>query len=636
MKPALLLIDLQNDFLNSPRLEPCAGQLLEGAHRVLEVARRAQIPVIHVWTTVNAPQHEPDTRMPHWKTAQKWSCVENTRGHETPRELRNLPHDQVPREHVVHKQFFSAFENGELDAILQSAHIDTLILIGVHLHGCIRTAALEAYARGHRVLVVRDAIGSDDALHAAITHRYLAARSVEFVSLEELKSLLSREENASQNAPTLPSAIVNGKLIESEKLNTMTHFSPRAAHETLFLVPICDARLIADATRCAKNALRDWRNTTSSTRCALLQRFMQFLSDERESFAQQMAQEIGKPIAQGRSEINRALALIETVTSFADEPLQKRCTADSSMRFRPLGVVAVITPWNNPVAIAVGKIAPALFYGNVVVWKPAPQAASISIRLMLLWQNALASLDCRNDVINLVCGDDTTARALMNGENIDAVTITGSAETGYAAQEICATRHVPLQAELGGNNAAIVWRDCDLKNAAQQIAEAAFGFAGQRCTANRRAIVDGAIYDEFVQLLENATRELVLGDSCDEATQIGPMISQRACQQSSSRSARARIAGCKIVTTHENVFDNEGAYFSPTIVLCNEANAEIVQEESFAPICVVQRARDFDHALELCNGVRHGLAAALFSTSSTRQSQFLDEAQAGIANRPLA
>jgi nicotinamidase-related amidase len=179
VKPALLLIDLQNDFLAAQGLEPAAGNIIENAARVLEHARSMAIPVIHVWTSVNPPNQQPDTRMPHWKHAEKWSCVVGTNGHETPPTLRALP-----QEVVVHKQFFSAFESGALDDVLKSRGIVTLILAGVHEHGCIRAAALDAYARGFQVLVAHDAVGSDDALHAAITRRYLEQRAAQYLSVD--------------------------------------------------------------------------------------------------------------------------------------------------------------------------------------------------------------------------------------------------------------------------------------------------------------------------------------------------------------------------------------------------------------------------------------------------------------------
>jgi acyl-CoA reductase-like NAD-dependent aldehyde dehydrogenase len=212
--------------------------------------------------------------------------------------------------------------------------------------------------------------------------------------------------------------------------------------------------------------------------------------------------------------------------------------------------------------------------------------------------------------------------------------LTGSSEAGYAAQAICARRRIPLQAELGGNNAAIVWSDCDLAAAAGAIAEGGFGAAGQRCTANRRVIVDRRCHGEFLAELEAATGALEIGDPTDPAVQIGPLVSEAALERVEATLERA-LSGCEV---REPLADREliqqlrerGPYAAPVLVLCEDAAAEIVQEETFGPVVVVQPAADFDQALELLNGVRQGLVAALFSSSQELRVRFLDEADAGV------
>jgi alpha-ketoglutaric semialdehyde dehydrogenase len=237
-------------------------------------------------------------------------------------------------------------------------------------------------------------------------------------------------------------------------------------------------------------------------------------------------------------------------------------------------------------------------------------------------------------VVNLLCGDRCTSEILISSPLVDAVSLTGSEQAGLAAQAICAGRGVPFQAELGGNNPAIVWADADHKDAARQIAEGAFGMAGQRCTANRRAIVDERCYDDFLRLLEQATAELVWGDPSDPRTQVGPLISREHRNHIASLIGRAQPAS-RISVPHEErsrqrPFAQLPSYYPPTIVCCDDPGHEVVQEETFGPVLVVQRAANWQHALDLCNGVRQGLAAALFSSSPQLRQQFLQEAQAGI------
>jgi acyl-CoA reductase-like NAD-dependent aldehyde dehydrogenase len=210
---------------------------------------------------------------------------------------------------------------------------------------------------------------------------------------------------------------------------------------------------------------------------------------------------------------------------------------------------------------------------------------------------------------------------------VAAVSLTGSVATGRVAAALCAEAPKPLQAELGGNNAAIVWRDADLARAAERVAAGAFEQAGQRCTANRRVVVDARCADAFLEELAKATAALVVGDPFDPATHVGPLVSAeaRACVEAAL--AEARAAGCAIVTPHGDVPD---ACVAPSIVACDDPGHPIVQEELFGPVLVVQRADGFEHALALLNGVRQGLAAALFSPSEARRARFLAAAEAGI------
>ena len=223
----------------------------------------------------------------------------------------------------------------------------------------------------------------------------------------------------------------------------------------------------------------------------------------------------------------------------------------------------------------------------------------------------------------------------MSDTRIDAVTLTGSLLAGYSAQEICARRHVPLQAELGGNNAAIVWPDCDLQEAAQQIAEGAFAMAGQRCTANRRAVVNRRCYDEFLHLLTRSVAGLAWGDPAEPETCIGPLISAGERGRVADLIERAAKVAERVIVPHgSNPSYHDllcsNTYYPPTMVCCDDASREVIQEETFGPVLVIQRATDWNHAIELCNGVKQGLSAALFSLSSDLQQRFLREAQAGI------
>ena len=600
MKSALLLIDLQQDFLASADLQPSASVLIARAAELLRAFRERKLPVIHVWTTVD---REKDVRLPHWRSQKRWMCVAGTPGHETPESLCPLA-----GESIVHKTGFNAFASGELDQILRSADCDSVILCGLHLHACVRTAAVESLERNLKVAIAEDAIASNDPIHAAATHRWLAARCVGF-------------------QPS--SAVFNGSDQHPKK---WSHRSPRQTDEILFEVQNATPDKISDATQAALNASQQWRGTSFAQRQQTLHTIAQKLVAMADELARQIAIDLGKPIRHAREEIHRAAANIQDVIQRAPAASAPKREAAGWLRHEPVGVVALISAWNNPVAIPLGKIAPALVYGNTIVWKPAPAATRISETLMRIFHDS----GLPSDIVRLVLGDHNTAQLLAMDKNVHAVTLTGSLAAGHAIQEICARRILPLQMELSGNNAAIVWRDADFKSAAEQIVWGAFAFAGQRCTANRRVIVHVDDFEKFLAELESATARLRWGDPLEPETEIGPALNTGKRDELESLIALAKSEGA----LHRAIYPQSkraaepwakaGAYAQPVIACCDNPAHPIVQEETMSPLLVVQRANDFEHAITLCNEVRHGLIASLFSQRAELQKKFLEEARAGI------
>ncbi len=567
-----------------------------------------------------------DDRMPDWKAQDRWRCVRGTKGHEPPESLR-----PAETERVVDKTYFSAFSSGELDRIVSTAAPDTLIVAGVHLHGSVRATVLDAYARRLEVLVAEDAVASDDPLHAAITQRYLEGRAARFLTVD---AILRRYETGTADSRTqverLPAAVIGGQELHPAALPVVAHSAPRQRDRLLFTVPVASHAEALAAVRTATEAQRSWASAGLARRTGCLERLAETLESAAEPLARTMAEDVGKPIRLGRAEVRRAAALLRAAAA-AEDVSPRRCGPGSRARRLPLGVVAVVTPWNNPIAIPIGKIGPALSFSNAVIWKPAPAATRAALQVLALLQQA----DVPPGVVCLLAGDHETAGTLMRTDGVGGVSISGSSRAGWAAQEICAARRIPLQAELGGNNAAIVWQGADLPRAAERIARGAFAFAGQRCTANRRAVVDANVYDDFQSELIAATKRIRCGDPLDPETEAGPLISEEACRRVTALLDRAREGGVSVVTPHAvtaalGALREMGAYLPPTLVFGAAAKSEIVTEETFGPVLVVQRAADFSEALALCNGVPQGLVAALFGGSPEQCRLFLEEARAGI------
>ena len=345
MKPALLLVDLQCDFLNQAELQPSRTNLIQSAARLLEIGRQHQWPVFHVMTTV---QDESEC-LPHWRLANSILCRAGTSGHAAP-----VPLQPVNGELVLHKRGYNAFRTEQLQQALRQSVCSTVVLAGVHLHTCIRLAAMECIERGYDVVIAEDATGSNDPVHAAAVRRWLADRCVRFENTTRIVDSF-RE--------TLPHRFI--------------HHSPRCPTET-FEVPISTAAEVDSAVGRAQAFLPHWQRVSVTDRLNKIAVLADKLEKTAKEFAKVMAVQIGRPFSQGLEEMRRAAANIRDVA--------RRCAARSLLkiesagrvRYRPHGVVAMIAPWNNPVAIPLGKIAPALAYGNTVVWKPAPAATHIA------------------------------------------------------------------------------------------------------------------------------------------------------------------------------------------------------------------------------------------------------------------
>lgn len=580
MRAALLLVDWQNDFLGRGGLVPGGERVVEGAAALLGGCRARDVPVFHARLSVDG---DVDTRMPHWKEADRWMCVRGSEGWESPGALK-----VAAGEAIIEKAFFRVFAGGDLSAALRRERVDTVILSGLYTHACVRLAAIDAYELGYRVLVASDAVASDAPLAAAEARLYLAKRGVVFGRGHEILKWLDE--------------------------GTVRRLEERVEED------------VDDVVARGVVAQECWRREALDVRKEIVRAFAVRVVEEGESLARLIVESVGKPITFARGEIARCEALADAVCRVTSGVASGEAFADGSRaRREPVGVVAMLTPFNHPLAIAMGKLVPALVYGNAVVWKPAPEGEALAECFVELAE--LAGLP--EGLLTVVGGGAETGMSLMEHAGIDAVTMTGGSEAGYAAQYICGARRIPLQAELGGNNASIVWGDSDFVRAAGAISFGAFGYAGQRCTANRRAIVEAGVLEPFLQALEEATADLVCGDPFQEATHVGPLVSEAARLRVSGIVERARRDGLRIVQAVGDV-SVPGPWYPPTIIVCDDETHEVVCEETFGPLLVVQPAATWAEALQLCNGVEEGLVAALFSESEARCESFLTGVRAGV------
>jgi alpha-ketoglutaric semialdehyde dehydrogenase len=336
--------------------------------------------------------------------------------------------------------------------------------------------------------------------------------------------------------------------------------------------------------------------------------------------------EVGKPRAEMAAEVARGVAILRYYAQAALDPDGDTLpSADGRSllmsRRKPHGVAGCITPWNFPVAIPLWKIAPALAYGNAVAWKPSPAATAIARELAALLATALPPR-----VLALVTGDATAGQALA--EAVDLISFTGSAAVGRSVAVAAAQRGIPAQAEMGGQNPAVILPDADLEQAARIIAQAAMGYAGQKCTATSRVIVVGDAA-AAAEALAAAVRRLPVGDPAEEDTVVGPVISDAAMSRVLDAEAEAERDGGRVILGDDPV-PEEGYFVAPVLVDGIEPSARVAQEEIFGPFAVILSARDDAEALRIANGVRYGLAASVFTRDLDRALRFTAELDAGL------
>ncbi|WP_434616134.1 aldehyde dehydrogenase family protein [Arthrobacter sp. A5] len=389
----------------------------------------------------------------------------------------------------------------------------------------------------------------------------------------------------------------------------------------------------------AARAARGWARTPAHDRGAVLLRAAAVLEESAESWGLELAREEGKTLAEGRGEVRRAAQIFRYYGNDGDRTAGEIFSSPRRgekilVTRKPLGVVGVITPFNFPIAIPAWKIAPALTYGNTVVWKPASTVPLLAMRLA----QALDAAGLPAGVLNLLIGPGSIGNQLVEHPALDGLTFTGSTGVGRRLAGAAAGRGVPVQAEMGGKNAAVVLADADLELAADQVMLGAFRSTGQKCTATSRLIVADSVADEFLAMLRSRAESLIVGNPADPSVQMGPVVNDGARKSIQTGIDTALAQGATLVTGGRPYSGGElaaGYFIAPTIVELPAAGAaagpvDAWREELFGPVLCVRRAATADEAFELANDNEFGLSAALFTQDVTRALEAMDEIDVGI------
>jgi acyl-CoA reductase-like NAD-dependent aldehyde dehydrogenase len=425
---------------------------------------------------------------------------------------------------------------------------------------------------------------------------------------------------------------IGGEWVPADSGEVYEVTNPANPSEALGTTPKSGKAEAERAIEAAAEAAPGWKATLPAERGAILSKAADILESRAEELAELMAREVGKPMVESRAEVARAAAIFRYYGSEGWRldgimPPSTRPGVHISSAREPLGVVALITPWNFPLAIPTWKMAPALICGNTVVIKPATDASLDAAELM----RVLAEAGLPGGVVNMVTGSGgTVGDALVTDPRVKGVSFTGSTPVGLGIQARAVGKKVQL--EMGGKNPYLVMEDADLSDAAQKISYGAFGYAGQKCTASSRAIVTENVYDEFLDELTSATGAMKVGDPLGDEVLVGPVVNRSQYESILEAIETARGEGRVVLDGGATGSMDEGYYISPVIVADLDNKSKTAQEEIFGPVLAVIRARDFDHAVELANDTRYGLTAGIATRSLRYAYEFIARSEAGLAN----
>ena len=398
---------------------------------------------------------------------------------------------------------------------------------------------------------------------------------------------------------------------------------------------------LTKALDAARSAQKIWAATGLEARQTVLMNIGNELMERSAELGTLLSREEGKPLAEGKGEVYRAGQFFtyyaaEVLRQIGDTADSVRPNIEIDVRREPVGTVAIVSPWNFPTATAVWKIAPALAFGNAVIWKPANLVPASAV--------ALAEIISRQDLpaglFNLVMGaGGSIGQQLIESPAIDAISFTGSVEVGKQIAQSAIGNLTKVQMEMGSKNALAVMDDGDMEIAVAAALGGAFGGTGQKCTASSRLIVHSAVHDEFVERLAAGAAAMVVDNALKDGTQIGPVVSQNQLDENMAYMELAKSEGGEIICGGDRVSrDTDGYYMTPAVVAGTSNDWRINKEEMFAPIACVIKADSYDEALHLVNDTHFGLTSGIVTRDLARASHFRRNAKTGcvMVNLPTA
>ena len=421
----------------------------------------------------------------------------------------------------------------------------------------------------------------------------------------------------------------------------VANINPSDTRDVIGLFAQGSGAQVDQAVAAATEAQSAWKGYGLERRQAVLQAIGEELMARSAELGELLSREEGKPLAEGKGEIYRAGQFF---TYYAAECLRQlgqnadsvRPNIEIDVRREPVGVIAVISPWNFPTATAAWKIAPALCYGNAVIWKPANLTPASAVALTEI----IAKQDIPAGLFNLVMGSGSeVGEALAAHKGVKAISFTGSVPVGRRIAQIAVGNFTKLQMEMGSKNALAVMDDADLELAVTVALGGAFGGSGQKCTASSRLVVHEGIHDAFVERLVAGAKAMKVGHALEQGTQMGPIVSQTQLDENLEYVRLGQSEGAELACGGELLqLATPGFYMSPGVFVGTRNDMRINREEMFAPLTSVIKVGSYDEALSVVNDTEFGLTSGIVTRSLARASHFRRNAQTGVVtvNLPTA
>jgi len=447
-------------------------------------------------------------------------------------------------------------------------------------------------------------------------------RKAQIEALEQVKSELGR---------TYP-LIIGGKKITNK--DTFASVNPSHPDQVIGYFSRATIEQANEAVQAAANAFESWKRVSAEERARYLFAAADLMRQRRFHFNAWMIYEVGKSWAEADGDTAEAIDFMEyyaheMIRLAEGHPLTQIEGEDNELVYVPLGVGAVIPPWNFPCAIMVGMTSAAFVTGNTAVLKPASTSPAIAAQFM----NVLEEVGLPAGVVNFLTGSGSTiGDALIENLQVRFIAFTGSRDVGLRINELAAKPHRGQRwlkrtiLEMGGKDAVVVDETADLEAAASGIVASAFGFQGQKCSAGSRAIIVDKVYDQVLQKVVEKTKQLTIGEVTEPETLIGPVVDENAMKKITEYIEIGKGEGRLVVGGGHH---SPGYFIEPTVIADVDPHARVAQEEIFGPVLAVIKAKDFDDAMQIANGTEYGLTGSLYSQDTQRIERAKEEYHVG-------